>query len=198
MAAPVHRTTLTAFLIQQLIKTVRKPSRLIHVPLNIVVNILHRTTLTAFLIQQLIKTVRKPTRLIHIPLSVIVSILRSAVRKLPRTEFALALQEYLPGRAGVEYCNVLGSTFLQENRPAEAWKYFAKGLAQTKDYVYLRTASACLYVGLGRMQQAIALQVRSDEKRLAIGASRGVPQTELLVLDGFVVAFPRRGFDDEG
>jgi hypothetical protein len=78
-----------------------------------------------------------------------------------------------------------GTVALQENRPLVAWEYFYLGLDNTDDYKYLRTAGATLYVGLGRMREALTLQRRADDLRLASAARLGIIPSDLLVLDYF-------------
>jgi putative glycosyltransferase (TIGR04372 family) len=150
------------------------------------------TAATSFLAVQLHKTWRAPARLIVIPVNLL-----GPVKKKTRElfdELLFRLKEMYAGRwqtprLSARECLDQALRCLQMNRPAEAWAYFSHRLHSTKDYVYLKTAAACLYTGLGRMREAIALQRRSDELRSAKAASLGLPHGKYFVLDYAWIAY---------
>src|SRR5262249_20634024 len=86
-------------------------------------------------------------------------------------------------RASAGFFFAGGAYALQKNRPLQAWDFFSQGLDKADDHNYLRTAGATLYVGLGRMRDALAMQRRADDLRLTNAARLGIVQADLWVLD---------------
>jgi putative glycosyltransferase (TIGR04372 family) len=155
-----------------------------------------------FGVDQLRKTALRPYRLILIPAHML-------ARRLARLEAALILlrrklvgtarslqrgsrpaaaevptaPDGLVNRLDPEILFVRAVELLDQNLPAEAWEVFSKGLGHSDNYFFFRTAAICLHHGLGRMREAIAIQRRSDEVRLARAAGLGIGKSRYRVLD---------------
>jgi hypothetical protein len=159
------------FVAEQTRKTVQRPSRLFYVPATLIIN-------------PLLPSLAGPLLTLH-------WLCDQSLRKDPAQNGAVRfvlggfvrLADSVLERVGADFFFVGGAYALQRNRPLMAWDFFSQGLDKTDDHNYLRTAGATLYVGLGRMREALALQRRADDLRLANAARLGIVQTDLRVLD---------------
>lgn len=144
-----------------------------------------------FTLSQAEKTISRPTRLVAIPWTHFVIWFRRLctfiLARIPR--LAPLVVSMLPSRwlssvGGKTFLVALGHDLFQDDRPEQAWRCLERlaraGDASTDDYLL---SSMCLYHGLGRFRDAMALFAHANELRSAEAARLGVDKCSYRVLD---------------
>jgi putative glycosyltransferase (TIGR04372 family) len=168
------------FVTDQMIKTMRRPSRIVLIPYNYIG---HCNYIGHFLQSNLRRyrsfVLRGILRLIHVGFQIGMWCTRRSyipVRWLPK--------QFATGEAIYQFN--LGQKLLGENKPDESWLAFQKCLKCSDEYVHFTMAAVCLYAGMGRMGEAISLFKKSNEMRLRhIGPAASRQLDRYCVLDGF-------------
>lgn len=129
-----------------------------------------------FVAIQTVKTIRRPGRLILIPYYILARLVL-----LPLSSIALDLVlrlnfpiGWLPKKVvayAATYYFLRGERALNENNPEESWRAFKQCVEHSDNYLQLKIAAVGLYVGLGRMREALELFRRSNCIRLSQKAS---------------------------
>lgn len=135
-----------------------------------------------FVPDQVVKTIRRPSRLLFGPLS------RLMVKPYFGA-FARFLLPLVPARSleqgeARSFCYITGYKLFQLDRPTEAWPWLKRilqiGRPSTDEYLL---GAMCLYHGLGRFDDAIALFARGNGRNFEEATRRGLASTPYRVLD---------------
>lgn len=138
----------------------------------------------AFILDQSRKTIRRPSRLFIIPFGYLMLSL-----SLSRgSGVALSILRVIPRRwAGRDAWSGLnfgaGHQLLQLNRPEQAWQRFDQCLRDSTDPDHYLPGAVCLYHGLGRFSDAMALLRRANDLRADEARALGVENCRQRVLD---------------
>jgi putative glycosyltransferase (TIGR04372 family) len=144
--------------------------------------------LSAFARTQTVKTIARPSRLLTLPLLILlrhlcVPILLCVPRLAPVVVSWLP-QRWLSSGLGKAFCDKLGHDLFQHDRPEEAWQCFdlaiGAGQATIDEYLF---GSMCLYHGLGRFKDAMALFARANAQNSMEAQRRGLSSLPFRVLD---------------
>lgn len=150
---------LSYFTVDQLLKTRRRPSRLLLIPYNLGRHYL----ILAPYYKARYHLIIAPYYHLFLPviwprlfrfLAACLPIVISAANKLGVHTEALQ-KEFDQLEASLQFRK--GQELLSENKPEESWRAFKECLGHTDNQRYFTTAAVCAYVGLGRMKQAIEL-----------------------------------------
>lgn len=143
--------------------------------------------LVAAIGEQIAKTVKRPSRLYEVPLN----LLRAQVGRLliARPQLAGPLLAALPDRflnsaSGKSFCDGLASDLFQNDHPVQAWQFMERsiraGNVTTDEYLM---GTMCLYHGLGRFKDAMALLEQANAAGAAEAERRGLTNLPYRVLD---------------
>ena len=146
-----------------------------------------------FLFHQTMKTVRRPARLFTILYGFLKTIYRFFRKNLVSISgpliavIALRLPPHLTPKSfdhilAASYF-IKGTILLDGNRPREAWLYFRRCLSISTDPRYYFVAAACLLVGLGRYQEAMAIFSRANALRAERAKGLGVAHSPVRFLE---------------
>lgn len=129
------------FVADQAVKTRRRPSRLVIIPFNLL--------LQPFL--------SKHATFVGPAMFVLVRALRIPAKRLPKPLARLL--------AHFQFYDAV--RLLNENRPDDSWRVFQRCLPYSDNHFHFKLAAVCLYAGLGRMREAIELFRQSNKIRQA-------------------------------
>ena len=144
-----------------------------------------------FLFDQVRKTINRPERVYII----LWGMVRSPVLKVfgpgillvnkarPLNLIPRPFQSY-----SAAYYFAKGTDLLSENRPREAWRYFRKCLETSRDPFHFYVAAACLLVGLGRYENAMALLTRANALRTERAVALGFFNSQIRFLEPIWIA----------
>jgi putative glycosyltransferase (TIGR04372 family) len=150
---------LTGLLLDQSIKTLRRPARIVAAGRYLALRILQLS-----LVRHLLIVVSTHPRLVPIH--------RFLLPRLgPRLESAVALGDFMRGAA-----------LLDQNRPLEAYMSLARCLERSTDPHHFFVGAVCLMVGLGRFNEAMSALARGNELRWQRARSLGVANQGLRFL----------------
>jgi putative glycosyltransferase (TIGR04372 family) len=144
-----------------------------------------------FVVTQVAKTIAQPSRLFTVPLHFFRVWSRPRLeRTLPRHPklvplFVAALPDsWLSDAAGKSFWNAVGYDLFQQDHPAPAWlcleRSIRAGNVTTDEYLL---GAMCLYHGLGRFNDAMALFARANDLNVADMRKRGLDTLPYRVLD---------------
>jgi putative glycosyltransferase (TIGR04372 family) len=132
------------------------------------------------LFDQIQKTVRRPSRLIYFSLSALRhlapnsnSTILSKVRALRDAKKAAQAQEYY----------MTSESFLQNDQPEAAWKFFSQCLKISTDPSHFFVGALCLIVGLGRFKEGVSVFAQSNALRRKKAAALGLNASSIRFLD---------------
>lgn len=175
---PVRRIigAIAHFAANQAIKTTRQPSRVILIPYRTARHYLIRPYLEPAYRRLLQPTILRLSRFGS-----------SAVLRCVR---GLGIStSWMPRRLRISEANYYfqrGDRLLGEDRPEDSWHAFERRIKYSNEYFHFVIAAVCLYVGLGRMREAIRLFQRSNEIRLThVAPAIGRACDRYCLLDGF-------------
>jgi putative glycosyltransferase (TIGR04372 family) len=174
MEGPIESRWPFNFAREQARKTLRRPSRLLTVPVILVRLAIHRLL---FLVDKVRWKLTLAT----------VRLLNSINPQLAHYMFQNLGKELK--RAEDEYFFRAGNVLFDDNKPDEAWKLFSRAINTSDDYSFFRAAGICLQHGLGRAREAIPLQVKSDALRFARARTLGFKRSRCFVLDRLWIAY---------
>jgi putative glycosyltransferase (TIGR04372 family) len=181
--APLHKVlALGAVQVQ---KTVRRPSRLIWIPVGFAVRALERAggkpQTTAHDLRPIVDFFKAPLR----------RSLRLALRSpdLYRRFGHLFPDWWFVREERIDFAFNTANYLLQHERPKEAWTYYDRSLREkNRDPVHYFVAAVCLFQGLGRFREALLLLSQANDLRLQEARKLGVKTGRCRVLDSFWAA----------
>lgn len=131
----------------------------------------------------IVKAVRRPSRLIFVPLSRLILTLLRFPRLAPWV-VPVWPHLWIESKRGRSFCGLVGYGLLQEDHPVEAWRWisllFDFGRPSIDEYLL---GANCLYQGLGRYRDAMALLNRANECGIKEAARLGLADSSFRVLD---------------
>ena len=132
------------------------------------------------LLNQIAHYARRPSRLFIAAL-----LLPSHFPRLLTSLLSVLPVDWPRGERGKAYRLAVGNlVLLRHDRPAQAWHWMKRvmrsGSRSTEEYFL---GAVCLYQGLGRMREAIALFARANERDFAQAKALGVERLPYRVLD---------------
>lgn len=143
---------------------------------------------------QTLKTIRRPTRLFIIPYRLLALIYRFTRRSMVNfigPLIAVIARRLPPQLIPKSSRHILAASYftrghilLDGNRPLEAWPYFLRCLEISTDARYFFVAAACLLVGLGRYQEAMAVFSRANALRAKRAKALGAAHNPIRFLEG--------------
>ena len=133
---------------------------------------------------QVARTVQRPSRLFFGPLFIcILALLRWP--RLVRVVLPLIPDKLIAAGGGKAIYVEAGNWLFQNDRPEEAWLCLQRYLRSARPSIdETLLAGNCLYQGLGRRSDAIALVTQASERDLEDAASSGLSNCSIRVLDG--------------
>ena len=132
---------------------------------------------------QVNKTIRRPSRLFFGPFFLcVLSLLRCP--RLVRMVLWLLPERLIQGGDGQEIYVEAGYQLFQDDRPEEAWLCLKRYLQMGRPTIEQNLLGAmCLYHGLGRFRDAMALLARANEQGVEDAAGIGAANVPFRILD---------------
>jgi putative glycosyltransferase (TIGR04372 family) len=155
------------FLLIQTIKTIRNPTRVIHISL------LYFRVFVSRKMLPLIAAVTPHIALIIWRISVTLPVRRVVRSERPPSPWRVLLHFHA------------GSHLLHKSRPQAAWYHFERCLQGTTEPHHFFVAAVCLLHGLGRAREALSCFARANELNLQRAQKYGSDRVRYRVLDNF-------------
>ncbi len=143
--------------------------------------------IAAVIREQVSKTVQRPTRLYDVPFNYLRAYLAWLLVRHPRLvrpALSVLPDSWIATPSGKAFCNGIASDLFQNDNPVPAWQCMDRSIragdVTTDEYLM---GTMCLYHGLGRFREAMALLERANALGAAETERRGLANLPFRVLD---------------
>lgn len=140
--------------VDQTVKTFNRPSRIVLIPLNILLTVFHRPILWTTVL------------------------LANNAERLPK-RWLNDISKMAINRMNFEN----GAALLNDNKPEEAWTFLRRSLKFSEDPYHYFVGGVCLLVGLGRFERAMQVFAQGNALRQKKAARLGVDRRKVRFLD---------------